>query len=104
MVGVTSPLLTCRSWIVANRFRTMQCIIRHFKDELGKKEVDMHEVAEWAVKRGMKLPTPAEPIDLLAREFSRAAREEIRHDSTTGRPYRANHAMSVTQGGKQMTL
>jgi len=89
---------------MANRARTIQGIIRHFKDDLGKKEVDMHEVVDWAVKRGMKLPEPVDPRERLVREFSRAAREETRRDPNTGKPYRANHAMSITQGGKQLTL
>jgi hypothetical protein len=82
----------------------MQRIVRHFKEELHKTEVDMHEVAAWAVKRGWKLPVPVDPIDRLAKEFSQAAREETRHDTDTGQPYRANHAVTVMQGGKQQTF
>lgn len=40
----------------------------------------------------------------LAEKFARAAREEIRHDPTTGRPYRANHAVTTTQGGQQLVF
>jgi len=43
-------------------------------------------------------------IDRLAREFSQAAREEIRHDKKTGKPYRANHAVTDGYGAKQPTL
>jgi hypothetical protein len=79
----------------------MQRIIRYFKDELAQKDVDMNEVARWAVARGWPLPKPTDPIERLAQEFSKAAREEIRHDSKTGKPYRANHAITFTQDNRQ---
>lgn len=84
--------------------REMQRMIRSYKDETGKREIDMHEVAKWAVKKGWPLPTPKDPLELLARTFSEAAREETRHDKKTGRPYRANHSFSITQGGQQLHL
>ena len=84
--------------------RDMQRLIRHYKLESGVQEVDMHEVAKYARKMGWPLPKPKDPLDLLARDFAQAAREEIRHDKTTGRPYRANHALQVWQGGTQLTL
>jgi hypothetical protein len=76
----------------------MQRIIRQFKEETGKKEVDLREVAAWATTRGWPLPKPTSPLDRLAQEFSRAAREEIRRDANTGKPYRANHAYPTAQG------
>jgi hypothetical protein len=82
----------------------MQKIIRRYKGETGEKEVDMHKVAEYAKKLGWPMPKPANPIDLLAKEFSAAAREEIRYDTSTGKPYRANHAYYATQGDRQLTL
>jgi hypothetical protein len=84
------------------KHRLMQSIIRQYKDETKIKEVNMHEVAQWAVRKGFKLPTPPNPLDLLAKEFSQAAREEIRYDNKTNRPYRANHA--ITDRSKQLTL
>jgi len=89
---------------MATQHEKMQKWIRHYRDVTGNKEVDMHEVAKFAAEQGWPLPTPAQPIDLLAKEFSRAAREEMRHDVVTKRPYRANHAFTVKQGDKQMTL
>ena len=69
-------------------------LIRHYKETTGKKEIEMHELAKWAIAQGWPLPKPVDPIDRLAKEFSQAAREEIRHDKETGDPYRANHAFS----------
>ena len=64
----------------------------------------MKEVAKFAVSKGWELPPPTAPIDKLAKEFSQAAREEIRHDKKTKRPYRANLAIAVRQGNEQLYL
>lgn len=84
--------------------KKMQLFIKYYKEETGIKEVNMHEIARFAEKKGWSLPKPQNPLDLLAKQFSDAAREEIRKDTTTGNPYRANHALAVTQGSEQFTL
>lgn len=89
---------------MATKHQRMQSLIRFYKFETGQKEVDMHEVAAWAVRRGFPLPKPAEALDMLAKEFAKAAREEIRHDSQTGRPYRANHAFPTSHGAQSSML
>lgn len=75
-------------------------MIRHFKQVTGKTEVDMHEVAAFAHKMGWPLPVPADPMDILARQFSDAAREETAIDSKTGKPYRINHAFTPDGNAK----
>ena len=70
-----------------------QKLIRAFRDETGETEIDMRKVAEFAVIKGWPLPRPSDPLDMLAKLFSEAARLEIRHDPGTGNPYRANHAV-----------
>jgi len=50
------------------------------------------------------MPRPVDPTQMLAQQLAEAAREETRHDAKTGRPYRANHAFPVTQGGQQLYL
>ena len=80
----------------------MQRIVRHYKETTGSKEVDLHEVVAWAVKRGWPLPKPLDPFDRLVKEFAQAEREEIRHDATTGKPYRANHAVPLMRNGQQI--
>jgi hypothetical protein len=90
---------------MATRHELMQRIIREYREHTGNKDADMHEVARFAVrKRGMKLPAPQDPYEMLAKDFSAAAREEIRYDHETKRPYRANHCFTITQDGKQMHL
>ena len=82
----------------------LQQIYRWYKEETGIKEVDMHEVAKFAAKKGYPLPTPKAPLDLLAKELSLAAREETRKDEETGLPYRANHAYTIKTHSGQLTL
>lgn len=84
--------------------RDMQLLIRHYKQETGENEVDMHKVASFAVRKGWPLPNPKNPIDLLAKQFTDAARQEIRRDKETRRPYRANHALPVKQGDLFLNL
>lgn len=79
-------------------------VIRRYKEKTGKTEVDMKEVAKFSQTLGMPLPKPKDPLDRLAEEFTKAARDEIRYDEKTGKPYRANHAISPTYGNQQYHL
>ena len=78
--------------------KDMQRLIRHYKDETGEFEVDMKKVARFAELKGWKMPVPKDPIDVLAQELSRAARDEVDYNDETGRPYRVNHAVIQKQG------
>lgn len=82
-----------------------QRILREYKAAHGPGPVTAQAVAEWAVKHGLeKLPDPVDPLTRLAEDYSKAFREEHRRDPTTGRTYRANHAVTVSSGGKQYTI
>ena len=85
---------------MASMQKKMQYIIREYRKSTGKRQVDMHDVARFAVSRGWPLPKPKDPFDLLARSFTRAARQEVKPDSATGKPYRANHAVMVGKDGQ----
>jgi hypothetical protein len=76
----------------------MQRFIRHYKEATGEREIDMHRVAEYAKTMGWKMPTPPSDIDLLAKQFTEAAREETDYDNKTGRPYRVYHAIPQKSG------
>src|SRR5258706_7107060 len=89
---------------MATRHQKMQKLIRYYKDETGEKEVDMKKVAKFAVAKGWPLPEPTSLIERLAKEFSAAAREEVRTDKKTGRPYRVNHVYTDFRGGEQLHL
>ena len=76
----------------------MQRFIRHYKEATGEREIDMHKVAEYAKTMGWKMPIPPSDIDLLAKQFTEAARDETDYDNKTGRPYRVYHAIPQKSG------
>lgn len=82
----------------------MQDFVRFYREKTGKISVDMREVAEYAHQMGWQLPKPKSAVDLLAAQFSESQREEVRKDSVTGRPYRANLAVTEWQGNTQTVL
>jgi hypothetical protein len=88
-------LVTRKDSAVTTKNEMMQRLIRLYKEENNKTEVDMHAVAKFAMGKGWKMPVPKSPLELLAAQFSDAAREEIR---------RANHAVVVRVGPHQMSL
>jgi hypothetical protein len=75
-----------------------QLFIRHWKDETGESEIDMHKVAELAKKMGWKMPTPPSDVDLLAKLFADDAQAERKYDGKTGKPYRVYHALPAVNG------
>lgn len=87
---------------MASKSQQKQRMIRLYKETRGITEVDMKEVAKFAAERGWPLPSPQDPLDRLAKEFTQAARDEIRYDQVTGKPYRANHAIPTTH--EQLTF
>jgi hypothetical protein len=82
----------------------MQDFVRFYREKTGKVSVEMREVAEYAQSMGWKMPKPKDPIDLLAQQFSDSQREEIRKDEVTGKPYRANLAVTEWHGNTQTVL
>jgi hypothetical protein len=83
------------------RLQKDQKFIRYYKEVTGVTDVNMKEVAKLAVKMGWKMPQPKDPLDLLAKEFTDAARLEIRTDKNTGNPYRAYHSLFDAHDGEQ---
>lgn len=82
----------------------MQRLIRAYKDETGEQSLDMNMVAKWAAGKGWPLPNPQSPIDLLAKQFAKAARQKTEVDKVTGEPYRVYHSYPVKQGNQQLHL
>lgn len=89
---------------MAKKGQLGQRIIREYKEKTGQTAVDMREVAKYALAHGWKPPPAVSIVDLVAKELSRAAREEIKYDNKTQKPYRVWHAMRTTQGQEQLTL
>lgn len=88
-----------------NKSEQLQSLIGLYREETGKSGVDMDDVAVWAMKRGVAAPKPKTPLELLAKQFSDAARVEHKKDPATGYSYRVNHAIvSRSANGKQGTL
>jgi hypothetical protein len=69
-------------------------------DETGEADIDMHAVARMALRMGWKAPPPVTEEDRLAKLFRDAAKQDIRHDKKTGRPYRGYHAVPSTADGQ----
>ena len=89
---------------MSTKKQQMQSMIHYFREKSGQQSISMRDVAKFAVGLGWRLPTPKKAIDLLAEQFSSAAREETRKDAVTGRPYRVNLAVTTWQGAEQLTL
>lgn len=75
-----------------------QRFIRHYKEETGEREIDMHKVAEYAKRKGWKMPKPPSDIEMLAKQFTEAARTETSYNTKTGKPFRVYHAIPVNSG------
>lgn len=82
----------------------MQDFVRDYKERHGLISADMRSVAAEAERMGWKMPKPKAPVDLLAAQFSDSQREAIRKDEVTGRPYRANLAVSNWHENTQSVL
>ena len=88
-----------------SKIAEMQKFIRHWKDVTGESEVDMIEVAKLALKMGWEAPPEISREERLAKQFKGAARQDIRHDRKTGRPYRGYHAVpKADDGGRQASF
>ena len=83
----------------------MLAFMRHYKREQGICELSMIELANAAAQQGWPVPPPVSGIERLAKQFSQWAREEVRYDKETKRPYRANLAFTQKLGdGKQASF
>lgn len=89
---------------MSTKNQRLQNITKLYRQRTGNESVDMHEVAKFAAEMGYQLPKPKTAIERLAEQLSAAAREEVRRDNVTGRPYRANLAVVQWVNGAQLTL
>ena len=82
-----------------SKIQELQKLIRLYREETGKSELDMHEVALFCFSKGWPFPVPKSPADMLAALLRDAARQVVRTDKESGRPYRGYHAVpSDSQG------
>jgi len=87
-----------------SKAQELQKMIRLYKEKTGETEIDMTAVAKFAVGMGWPLPKPTDPIERLAQQITNAARQEIRRDKETNRPYRANHAVPTYDSSGQQVF
>ena len=79
--------------------------IELYRNKTGKKEIDMLEVARFALQNGCERPVFKTDEEIVARQLSEAARLQVRHDPETGEAYRANHRIpSDNDGTKSLWL
>lgn len=90
---------------MATKAELLQRVRWEYRRVTGETTLDHRKVAEFAVKKlGWRVTRPKDPLDILAKEISDAARVEERVDTKTGMRYRANLAYSVMQGDQQLAL
>lgn len=81
----------------------LQNVWHKYETEMGFLPATSRDAVRWGVERGMiEMPT-VDPFDELAKDMSRALREEYGTDRY-GRRYRKNHAVRVTKSGVQHTM
>lgn len=84
--------------------KQLQKIIALYRVRTGETELDPKKMARFAMENGVDLPRPKDPLELLAQEISVAAREELRHDEKTKRPYRAYHSLPIPHPDGQVSF
>jgi len=77
----------------------IQKIIHEYQKERGSQPYQMHEVVDWALRTGRIDPPQRDIVRMLAREFSRAARNDYFTDEQ-GRTVRRNHPRRVSVPGE----
>ena len=81
----------------------MQAIFHRYQRDVNLDPADLHDVAAWAIKKGLWKPRPADIRDRFSRDMAEALRQEYRVDYK-GRSYRANHAVRASRSGWQMSF
>ena len=84
--------------------KQLQKIIALYRLKTAETELDPKKMAEFALKNGVELPRPRDPLELLAREISAAARVELRRDEKTNRSYRAYHSLPINHPDGQVSF
>ncbi|MET0376524.1 MAG: hypothetical protein ABW128_20010 [Rhizorhabdus sp.] len=82
-----------------SQIHELQKLIRLYREETGSAELDMHDVAMFCFRKGWPMPTPKRPVDMMAAQLRDAARQDVRKDVSSGRPYRAYHAVPAASQG-----
>lgn len=81
-----------------NKNSEFKYILEKYKREKGVSEINMSDLARFALDNGWNPPEPITPTERLAKHFSRMAREETKQDKETGESYRVYHAVYDSTG------
>ncbi len=84
--------------------KKLQKMIALYRAMTGETELDPKKIADFAVKNGVDAPQPKDPMELLAKQISVAAREDLRVDEKTGRPFRAYHSLPIQHSDGQTSF
>ncbi|MFO0887553.1 MAG: hypothetical protein U0790_00240 [Isosphaeraceae bacterium] len=78
-------------------------VLDQYIDQTGKTTVDLSEVVDWALSNKLIDYPKADMRKILARNLSRASREEIIQDEN-GEPVRRRHSYKIVSGETQLTF
>lgn len=81
----------------------LQNVWHEFEKTKGYVPATAREACQWGVENNLIEMPELDPFDELAKDMSRALREEYGTDRL-GRRYRKNHAVRVSKGGVQYTM
>jgi hypothetical protein len=81
----------------------LQRVWHQYEKENDRQPATAREVVSWGVAKGLIALPELDPYGQLSEDMARALREEYRTDSS-GRRYRANHAVKITKGGVQLAI
>lgn len=85
-----------KSFAPSTKGEHFRALVAEYLDTGGKQPVDPVLVAEWAIQKGKLDPPRVDPKRVLAKEISRALRQEL-HKDAKNRLVRTNHAIRRTQ-------
>jgi hypothetical protein len=90
---------------MAGHKEQLQKFFKMYEQETGDSSVTItaHDVAAWAIRKGLWEPRKVDFVNQLADELAKAWREEYRTDKY-GRRYRAKHARKERSDGRNLTL
>lgn len=83
--------------------KRLQQIISGYMESGRPWPATTHEIAEWAIQRGLYEPQRSDVIDRCANELSRTMREEYITDPQ-GRTIRAKHVAKIKRNGEIVPL
>lgn len=87
-----------------SRVQELQKVITLYRVKTGESDLDMMKIALFAMQQGIPMPTPKTALEMMAAQLRDAARQDVRKDNETGRPYRAYHAVPALDEKGQGTF